>query len=101
MMVRQGDVLLVKVDDEPIGTIVPRDSGRIVLAYGEATGHAHVVTHRRAKLYQREDGIRLLHVPQKAYIDHEEHDRIELPAGTWRVTRQRVYMPEEIRPVAD
>ena len=102
MIVRQGDVLLVRVDEQPTGKVVKREKGRIVLAHGEATGHAHVVTQRRARLFQREDGQRFLHVPVRAYIDHEEHDRIELPAGTWRVVRQREYQPGELpRTVAD
>ena len=100
--VRQGDVLLERVDDPPTGKVVAREAGRIVLAHGEATGHSHAVAHNRARLFEREDGVRLLHVPVRAYVDHEEHDRIELPAGTWKVTRQREYVPGELpRTVAD
>lgn len=42
---RQGDVLLVRIDnDDTEGYVeVPRDAGRVVLAYGEATGHAHAI----------------------------------------------------------
>jgi hypothetical protein len=44
MLHRQGDVLIRKVDRLPEGlTEVPRGSRGIVLAEGEATGHAHVV----------------------------------------------------------
>ena len=43
-MFRQGDVLVVPVDEIPTGLKkVPREQGRLVLAHGEATGHAHVV----------------------------------------------------------
>jgi hypothetical protein len=43
-MKRQGDVLLIPVDEIPAGLkTVPRDNGRVILAYGEATGHAHAV----------------------------------------------------------
>lgn len=42
--IRQGDVLLTKVASIPAGcTEVPYDKGRIVLAYGEVTGHAHAI----------------------------------------------------------
>lgn len=42
--IRQGDVLLVPVAALPAGcTEVPQHGGRIVLAYGEVTGHAHAI----------------------------------------------------------
>ena len=43
-MVRQGDVLLVPADEIPDGAKpIARDHGRVVLAYGEVTGHAHAI----------------------------------------------------------
>lgn len=43
-ILRQGDVLLTPVKSLPQGcTEVPLDKGRIVLAYGEVTGHAHAI----------------------------------------------------------
>lgn len=47
--IRQGDVLLKPVSALPSNcTAVPLDKGRIVLAYGEVTGHAHAIAdHRR------------------------------------------------------
>ena len=48
--VRQGDVLLVPAsrpgDAKPVG----RDCGRVVLAYGEVTGHAHAIRSHGATL---------------------------------------------------
>jgi hypothetical protein len=42
--IRQGDVLLTPVASLPAGCqAVPLDKGRIVLAYGEVTGHAHAI----------------------------------------------------------
>src|SRR3990167_910501 len=41
---RQGDVYLAVVDELPKGaTKVVLPKGRIVLAYGEVTGHAHAI----------------------------------------------------------
>jgi hypothetical protein len=41
---RQGDVLVQQVDEIPDGLhAVPLDKGRVILAYGEVTGHAHAV----------------------------------------------------------
>jgi hypothetical protein len=49
LTIRQGDVALVLVTKLPEGCAeIPNDRGRIVLAYGEVTGHAHAITdHRR------------------------------------------------------
>lgn len=39
---RQGDVLIERVDSFPANlTKVARDGDRVILAYGEVTGHAH------------------------------------------------------------
>lgn len=39
---RQGDVIIERVSALPKGLqVVPRDGGRVILAYGEVTGHAH------------------------------------------------------------
>lgn len=43
-MFRQGDVLIRPVASIPDGLKkVPLDKGRVILAYGEVTGHAHAV----------------------------------------------------------
>ena len=40
-IIRQGDVLLIRADVDLHGARhVPRDGDRLVLAYGEVTGHA-------------------------------------------------------------
>ena len=106
-MYRQGDVLVVPVveDKVPAGLIpAPRDrGGRMVLARGEATGHAHVVTGEGLSLLCLPDDLEamFLHVRVYGRISHEEHGPIPLPAGYYRVVRQREYVPGSIRPVAD
>jgi hypothetical protein len=47
-ILRQGDVLLVRVDALPEGVVRLRRRSGIVLAEGEAAGHAHVVASRDA-----------------------------------------------------
>ena len=51
-LVLQGDLLLVPVSGLPEGADRV-GSGRLVLAEGEATGHAHVVDDVRASLHRR------------------------------------------------
>lgn len=100
---RQGDVALVRVTGRiGKGEEVPRDEhGRIVLAYGEVTGHAHAIMDPGATLIALGGTERILRVNKPVSLRHEEHGPIHLPRGNWRVLRQREYTPEEVRYVAD
>ena len=50
---RQGDVLILRVNSVPDGLKVePRDNGRVILAYGEVTGHAHAIADHRVSAAQ-------------------------------------------------
>lgn len=104
-MYRQGDVLIVECDEIPkAATEVKRDGGRVVLAYGEATGHAHAIHDQGVRMF-REDGsgsgLSYLHAAVDVSIRHEEHATIPLKAGTYKVIRQREYDAGEARYVAD
>lgn len=104
LLFRQGDVLIARVKELPTELKpVPKDNGRVILAYGEVTGHAHAVLGDVELLGSdvAEMEERFLRVEQEAQVVHEEHGTIELPAGDYRITRQREYSPEEIRMVAD
>lgn len=101
--VRQGDIFVERCE-KPTGelTPVPTDKGRVVLAYGEVTGHAHAIDGQHAKLFDVKGWVdRLLVVAKATALMHEEHGPISLPAGTYRVKRQLEYHPEAIRTVAD
>jgi hypothetical protein len=104
---RQGDVLLVPVSGAEVpATAVPapRDrSGRMILARGEATGHAHVIVGPDVILLADRDDIDRLFIKivTRGRVVHEEHGAISVPAGTYRVVRQREYVPGSYRPVAD
>lgn len=111
-MARQGDVLVFKHDNakgtEGDLTPVPTEGGRVILAHGEATGHAHALPKSHAKLFSAKAFTdRVLVVTKATALLHEEHHRpeignvVELPKGTYRVRRQREYSPEAIRNVAD
>jgi len=93
LMFRQGDVLLVAVDALPPQARPEPRSGRIVLAEGEVTGHAHAIEERDARTFIHE-GVRYLLTRSKAQLIHEEHAPIAVPPGAWRVVIQREYAPE-------
>ncbi len=100
---RQGDVFILKLDDdEQVDTYeeVERDQGSVILAYGEVTGHAHRIKSKKAKLYSKNDR-RVLQTLKEVALTHEEHDTIEIPPGLYEIRIQREYTPERIRNVAD
>ena len=102
---RQGDVLIIPVAKTP-GDLeqIARDNGRVVLAYGEVTGHAHAIKDARAALFRDPKlAAVFMHVSGDAPValEHEEHATIHLPPGDYEIRRQREYSPEEIRIVAD
>jgi hypothetical protein len=100
---RQGDVFIIETS-EPLpsdATRVERDHGRIVLAYGEVTGHAHAIADDDAALWEIDLDARFLEIVSEVDLVHEEHSTITLPPGNYRVVQQREYSPEEVRRVAD
>lgn len=104
-MYRQGDVLIVPVSKLPKGLKpVPREAGRAVLAHGEVTGHAHAIKDDRAALFSDPKLAAIFMYVSgdgPVALEHDEHDTIQVPPGTYRIIRQREYHPQEIRQVAD
>jgi hypothetical protein len=95
---RQGDVLLVPTELSRFSKFknVARNDGRKVLAEGELTGHAHVANDN-AQLVEIDGTLYLVVDEPGTTITHEEHPTIEVPAGEYRVQRQRQYNPEKVR----
>ena len=100
---RQGDVLIERIDSIPKTAVRQKASERIILAYGEATGHHHAIEeHDAADWWKDEAGSdQFLDIREAATITHQEHAPIPLPPGKYLVRRQREYSPEAIRNVAD
>lgn len=101
-MFRQGNVLVIPINEIPKDTDeVKRDSkGRLILAEGEATGHAHAIQANHAKMYAGAIGMFLI-LKKAAELLHEEHGKIDLPPGNYQVIRQREYDPVQERLVRD
>src|SRR5712672_248730 len=104
LMLRQGDVLIVKVRSIPEKLDpVERQNGRVILAHGEVTGHAHAI---------KANSVALFHDPRlmvafmtvagddPVALEHDERDTIFIPPGNYQIIRQREYLPEAIRNVA-
>lgn len=112
-MYRQGDVLLIPVDQSRLDAVtsplstwpqkqteIPSKDGRLILAEGEATGHHHSVDARHGKLYATAMGT-ILMLARAAELLHQEHEEIRLPEGAYEVILQREYSPGEARRVRD
>jgi hypothetical protein len=99
-MYRQGDVLIVSDQVPEKAEEIPIDD-RIVVAYGEVTGHAHAISKLQARLYAHADLRYLVVSDEGADLTHEEHSTIHLPAGTYRIVHQREYIPQSSRLVLD
>jgi len=124
-MFRQGDVLIVMVAALAAGaTKRNRENGRVVLAHGEVTGHAHAIertdvihydapnAEAAAQQLLADAGLTIevtpvnapsfLELPTGAEIVHEEHGTVVVPAGFAVALRQREWTDaDEPRQIAD
>lgn len=104
---RQGDILILATTQATTNLPeVSRDSlGRLVLAEGEVTGHAHAIADPDCALYGRselEDRFLQVLAEGGVSLTHDEHDTITIPPGSYVVRRQREWTTSgEIRFVAD
>jgi hypothetical protein len=101
-IVRQGDVLLVPVERIPRFARKDVPGRELVLAEGEATGHAHTVQGRArivpaAVHYLAPTDRYLLVEGGTAVIVHPEHEPITVSKGVYRIVRQREYAPSPRR----
>lgn len=96
IMYRQGDLLFQAIHTLPEG-LIPRSTQ--VIVKGEATGHSHRLL--QGSILEDAQGALFLEVEKVTQVIHQEHHAIDLPAGCYRVIRQREYTPEAIREVAD
>jgi hypothetical protein len=104
----QGDLCIEPIADveEVAGLVPPASDGAVVLAEGEATGHRHAFHGGGVALF-RDDalardvphdlfvGILKIDTPS-ATLEHEEHDTIVLPRGTYRIRRQREFEGSDV-----
>ncbi|MCL5252908.1 MAG: hypothetical protein M1351_02310 [Candidatus Thermoplasmatota archaeon] len=95
---RQGDVLLREIDgkiDE-----VPRwgfeDKGMATLRIGGETGKVHEIQGHLFENPHRKDE-QVIVLDATALLKHEEHGAMEIPAGTYQVSRVREYTDNSTR----
>jgi len=106
---RQGDVLVVALDEFPKGVDSSKmkkynHADQLVLAYGETTGHHHTVVgnSKVAEALKEEYGEDIFfELDKPSALTHDEHDTVELPAGKYQKVQQQEYSPDAYRDVRD
>lgn len=106
--VRQGDVMGIPIKSLPAGCIEvpPTKDGKIILAFGEKTGHHHrieSVTKEAPKVRMWSAGAeRFLQVLTHCEVLHEEHGAAPLEPGIYQLPGQYEFSEEHApRQVAD
>ena len=98
MLVRQGDILLKKVDKIKGRKIAENEK---VLALGEVTGHSHILRGKGTKFFQEQEQI-FIDVSQEAELVHQEHGNHIIQKGKYILIQQREFdLAEGIRQVMD
>jgi hypothetical protein len=107
-LIRQGDVCLIPVAALPKGAIaVAQKDARVVLAYGEVTGHAHAIYDHlnevgNPKVRVWDAGVeRFLQVLEPVTLRHEEHTHKVIPPGIYHLPKQMEYTAAELVRVTD
>lgn len=97
---RQGDVLVIKTDKIPSGL---KPTKKVTLALGEVTGHHHSITDDGAVGFADNENslAKFVEAKESVTLTHQEHEAINLPAGTYKSVRQTEFTPEELKNVAD
>lgn len=103
MFYQHGDVLIKS-------SVIPQEAKRekiadkVILAEGEITGHAHVLTDVKDKVETFKHGNALyMRVKQPVIVKHEEHKSLTIQPGDYMIDRVKEFDPfeEEIRRVQD
>lgn len=110
--VRQGDVFIKAIEEIPADAeLVEKNSSKVILAYGEITGHAHAVHGEKNLSYyaDKKDPNLLAYLIVDRFeslLTHPDHyskdlNRDKLPVGKYEIRRQTEYTPQELRRVND
>src|SRR5580692_2011231 len=104
MQKQQGDVLFTRLTAMPDGVRkkVKRTKRGLVLADGEATGHAHIIEETDAELIHIGERM-LLSLSAPAIVKHDEHNPITLEPGIYEIgrVREKDWLTDMVRTVAD
>lgn len=90
-IIRQGDVILVQVDQTETEPKQVEAGQRVILAHGEVTGHTHCLTLDAPALTPPTKPVfdaaaeRYIQIVSEATLRHEEHHAAVLKAGKYEI----------------
>ncbi len=111
-MAAQGDFIIIRVAELPKDVeVMQPENGQFVIAHSE-TGHNHVMERTNVEAFVTKGSTKtadlyelFLNVKAPTEIihlrSHDTHEALLVPAGTYKVRRQREYTPEGFRKAAD
>lgn len=106
-MAAQGDVMFIRVDKIPSDAMIAEEkNGYFIVAHSE-TGHDHVIESRNAQMLidKTNDFIAYVKISKPTEVEHrrsfDTHESLLLTPGNYQIRRQREYVPEGFRRVAD
>lgn len=91
---RHGDVSLTKINEIPKNCKLIGDFNKYILAFGEVTGHKHLLTAEPTaefEVLQDSEGRYYLKLEGTAKLTHEEHKEIIIEKGLYFVGNEREY----------
>jgi hypothetical protein len=92
-----GDIGLVRIESIPEKAQPVKNN---IVAYGEVTGHHHVLLGEDVQVYSLESQL-FAKVGEEVSINHQEHGTIMLEAGNYFICQQVEYDGEKERRVLD
>lgn len=106
-MAAQGDVMFIRITSIPKEAVtIEAKDGLFIVAHSE-TGHNHVIESRNAQLLidKTNEFVAYLKISKETEVKHQRsfdtHESLLLTPGNYQVRRQREYVPEGFRRVAD
>lgn len=103
IQLQQGDVCFERASLPRGAKRVEQEGRRVIVAEGEATGHAHAIPKAEHIALYEHNGTLYLDLAKEGTVVHEEHKPITLPPGTYEIGIVKEVDPfsEEVRNVAD
>ena len=106
-MAAQGDVMFIRIDKIPINAVkTDEKDGHFIVAHSE-TGHNHVIDSKNAQMLidKTNEFVAYLKISKETEVKHQRsfdtHESLLLTPGNYIVRRQREYVAEGFRKVAD
>lgn len=98
----QGDVILKPIKAFPLSGEEDKQTKTLTLAYGEVTGHSHLITSGEAEMIKVNMDY-FIKAITAITITHEEHNPVTCPPGFYKVeiARETDWLTKTIRRVAD